>query len=45
MLVAQTGFLGLVFAMIAAKTRRIGLTVATHLYFNSGSITLVMLTT
>lgn len=45
MLVFQTGFLGLVFAIVALRTRRIGLTIATHLWFNSASITLVFLTT
>lgn len=43
-LVLQTGALGLVFAVIAVRTRRIGLTIAAHLWFNSASITLVLLT-
>lgn len=41
--VAQTGLLGLIFAVVAVKTRRIGLTVVAHLVFNSTSLTLVFL--
>lgn len=42
--VAQTGLLGMVFAVIAIKTRRIGLTIMAHLFFNSTSLALVFLT-
>lgn len=42
-LVSQTGFLGLIFALIAIRTRRIGLCIAAHLFFNSASIAMVFL--
>lgn len=42
-LVSQTGFLGLVFAVIAVRTRRIGLGIVAHLFFNSTSIAMVFL--
>lgn len=41
--VIQTGLLGLVFALIALKTRRIGLNIVAHLVFNSTSLALVFL--
>lgn len=42
--VFQTGLLGLIFALIALKTRRIGLNIVAHLVFNSTSLALVFLT-
>lgn len=42
--VGQTGLLGLVLAVVAIRTRRIGLTICTHMYFNAASIALVFLT-
>lgn len=42
--VAQTGLLGLIFAVVAVKTRRIGLPIVAHFFFNSASIALVLLT-
>lgn len=43
--VAQTGLLGMVFAVIAVKTKRIGLPIVGHFFFNSISLALVFLTT
>lgn len=42
-LVAQTGLLGLVFALVALKTKRIGTTITAHLVFNATSLSLVFL--
>ena len=43
-LMLQTGSLGFVFALVAAKTRRLGVTMCAHIAFNSSSIALVLLT-
>jgi hypothetical protein len=40
----QTGLLGLVFALVAIKTRRLGLVICAHVVFNSTSLALVMFT-
>ena len=44
-LIFQTGFLGAIFAVIALRTRRIGLPIVAHLWFNSSSVAMVMLFT
>lgn len=43
LLAAQTGLLGLVFAVVAVRVRRIGPTVVAHVAFNASSITLALL--
>lgn len=41
---AQTGLLGLIFAVVAYKTRRLGVNICAHVAFNSTSLALVLLT-
>lgn len=41
--IAQTGLLGLVFAIVVVKTRRLGIAIVGHLFFNSMSIALTLL--
>lgn len=45
LVVAQTGLLGLFFAIIAVRTGRLGTTICAHLFFNSISLALVFITT
>lgn len=42
-LIVQTGLLGAVFAVVAVRTRRIGLTIVAHMVFNSTSLALTFL--
>lgn len=43
-LITQTGLLGLLFAVIALRTRRLGVTICAHVAFNSISVALALLT-
>lgn len=42
---AQTGFLGLVFAFVAIKTKRLGPSIYAHIFFNTTSVTFSLLAT
>lgn len=43
LLIVQTGLLGAVFAVVAVKTRRIGLPIVAHMVFNSTSLALTFM--
>lgn len=42
-LVAETGLLGAVFAVVAIRTRRLGIGIAAHMAFNASSVALALL--
>lgn len=45
LLIVQTGLLGVVLAIVAVRTRRLGLTIVTHVVFNSTSLAAAFLLT